>query len=161
MSPANDASERGATSAEIHARYGTGPRTLSKYADLGLIARPKLRGRHTTYPPEQVTRIAAIQVLKAQGYLLSEMRHALSKLSAAELRALAYPAAPAAPPAPPAQPTMQAAAATTTMEIAGHVWRRVTLLPGLELSVAADATAFVLRIAGEIATRYATREPGA
>ncbi len=156
MGRARGRTEEGSTVAEIQALIGVGSRTLTKYASLGLIDSPKPRGRHTVHTPENVTRIAAIQALQRDGYLLREMRHALSNYSREGLAALAWPKpAPAsdteraAPPAP--------SPAGTAKPPNGDAWVRVTLLPGLELNVAAGATAFVQRIASEIAERYAAK----
>ncbi len=60
------------------------------------------------------------------------------------------------PEVKPAAPASQESSA----ELLGARWSRVGLLPGLELHVRGDASAFVRRIAAEIHARYASAPVG-
>jgi DNA-binding transcriptional MerR regulator len=139
--PTPPVAPRGYTSAELARAAGISPHTLKHWIAEGLMEKPPFRARRTTYGREHLVRALAIKKLRDHHFLLADIKR---KLAAIPLEELAREVLPPEPP-----PAKEAAA----REI-GQAWRRVELLPGLELFVRADAGAVVHRLAAEIEEKY-------
>jgi DNA-binding transcriptional MerR regulator len=156
---------------DIHAlvkRTGIDARTIRRYAERGLIPRPDFAGKKTRYTHEHLVRLLAIRKLYETSAQLSVIQAELAKRSFAELEVLVGLAAPAEADKPVevvAAPAPRDASATAIAPPAsrgsasdfmskGERWRKVALLPGLELMMREDATEFVRKVAREIEERY-------
>lgn len=64
-------------------------RTLRYYTTLGLLARPRLRGRTALYGRLHLLQLVAIKRLQARGLSLAEIQHRLLGLTESELAPLA------------------------------------------------------------------------
>lgn len=161
---------------------GMSERAIRFYVQKKLLPPATHHGRGRNYTEEHMVRIRAIRRFRAERLSVKEMRVRFARLSAEELTAFgAAPPAQLAPSevsgegtppgnssaaAPPhstaaVQPTLAvhstAAVQFTSAGPSGaESWQRVTLLPGLEIHIRADAAPFVLRTAAEIRERYST-----
>lgn len=111
--------------------------TVHLYVKRGLLQAPRVRG---SYGEEHVERLRAIRhLLHAERLSMAEVRERLDGMTAEQVRQIG-----SAP---------RATEAATPANEEG-MWKRRALLPGLELHVASGASAFVKRIADEIAEKY-------
>ncbi|AUX34937.1 MULTISPECIES: helix-turn-helix domain-containing protein [Sorangium] len=150
--PTPPAAPRGYSALELARAAGVSTGTIKHWFAEGLMDKPAFRGRRTTYGREHLVRALAIKKLREHNLLLSEIKR---KLAAIPLEELAKEVLPPEPPASAAPGVGEHAA-----EI-GRAWRRVELMPGLELHVRADAGAVVHRMAAEIRETYGCeREEG-
>ncbi len=153
---------------ELAALAGIGLRAMRYYFERNLLPRPSFRGTATRYGRPHLLRVVAIQKLKRDGNLtLDAIRRRLGAMSADELERYATSGLVAGPLAtalgvvvhetaamavspeaepPPVAPTEESA----TRPVALESWNRVTLLPGLELLVKADASPLVRRLVEQI-----------
>ena len=134
---------------------GMSERAIRFYVQNGLLPPATRHGRGHNYTEEHLVRVRAIRRLRGEGLNVRQMRARLARISAADHAILGAPL--------PDARGSSAAAEKGTLHGApeeavsgGESWRRVTLLPGLEIHVRADATPFVLRTAAEIRERYST-----
>jgi DNA-binding transcriptional MerR regulator len=135
---------------ELCERSGVGPRTLRLYFAKGLLDKPVFRGARTTYDEGHLLRVLAIRrLIHEKGYGFDGVRAELKKKSDEEIRAML------APPARAAAASAGAAAGGPWLD--AERWERDALLPGLELSLRADASPAVRRLASEISTQYRGR----
>ena len=135
------------TVTELAQAGGVGIRTIRHYVAEGLLEKTAFEGPNTRYGREHLVIVLAIRKLKESGVRrLPEIKRRLAGLSVEELarEVLPAPAAPAAPAAAPAP----------SSGVAGEAWRRVELIPGLELWAREGAGEVVTRLAGEIRERY-------
>jgi DNA-binding transcriptional MerR regulator len=133
----------GYSAIELARAAGISPSTIKHWIASGLMDKPEFRARRTTYGREHLVRALAIKKLREHNVLLPEIKRRLAKIPLEEL------AKEVLPPEPPPPAPRDAPAADI-----GQAWRRVELLPGLELHVRADAGAVVHRLAEEIRQRY-------
>ena len=137
-------------------------RRIRNYLEHRLIAPTEFRGTATRYPRRELMRVLGIARLRAEtGANLAEIKRKLDELGERDLEAwlqtqpLPLPAAaalgfrPASAGVATMAPKLQAAGAH-----ARSTWQRVSLLPGLELMIAADASPAVLSAAQRICEEY-------
>lgn len=139
-------------------------RTVRNWVQRGIIPPPTLRGPETVYPRQTMLAVSALCHLRSKGVSFADAAAAVTGASTARLEEiLGLAAAHAESTAPAAE---QARASSDVSEVsaavvasaavdAGESWRRVRLLPGLELHLRGDAREVVRRIADEIVARYA------
>lgn len=134
-------------------------RTLRYYLEHGLIVPTEFRGTATRYQRRELLRALAISHLRAEtGASLVEIKRKLDALGDPELEAWVR-----SKPLPPSAAAALGAATEKQSEDDVHsetaqprlrqstsAWQRVSLLPGLELMIAADASPLVLRAAQKI-----------
>lgn len=127
---------------ELTAAAGVSVRTLRYYIAEGLLPGPSTRGKSARYTPEHLWRLLLIRQLSAQHLPLAQVRERLSRLSGSEVRRLVELERPTAR-SPRAYLEDLLARARTATPLArpapADTWRRLTLKPGLELHVRADA----------------------
>lgn len=138
------------------------PRTVRVYITQKVLPSAVFRGKKTTYDDDHLTRILAIRhLLHAERLSFPEIRNKFARLSSAEIAALVpRPVArqvvsPSAAPAKAEEAPREVAApapasAKSAPEDAGETWKRVPLLPGLELHVSSTASPMVRKIAREL-----------
>lgn len=154
---------------ELAGLAGVSVRTVRHYVTRQLLARPEFFGRQTRYDRLHLLRLLAVPLLKARGIdRLHELQRELDTLGESGLTALLESAPlPAATRAALGFPEANVSAAemnahradpTPPRTLLGGVetWQRVTLLPGLELTLRSDATPFVRDVAERIRQQYAT-----
>ena len=132
----------GVTGHELGQQVGVSRDTVLAWIDRGLLPPVPFRGGWTRYGAGHQLRARVIVRLRGEGVSYDEIARLLA-VSDAELAARYEP-----PPAPPAAPD------PTTLPPGAPTWRRVELLPGLELHVATGASEFVVRVAAEVIARY-------
>jgi DNA-binding transcriptional MerR regulator len=76
-------------------------RTIRYYTTLGLLDRPRLRGRTAQYGPRHLRQLVAIKRLQAHGLSLAEIQRRLIGQSDGALERLARPTADASAPGEP------------------------------------------------------------
>jgi DNA-binding transcriptional MerR regulator len=174
--------------ADLAAEAGVSPRTVRYYVQRGLLPPPTFRGPDTSYGREHLLRLKAIRRLQARYLPLDEIQRELAGLGEEELERLAdgkhggpgarepeagpdraVPSAhpppdpsagrvPVPRPQPPRAPAPPAPPASPTPGAEGRAYRRIELLPGLELHLGADADERTVRWAERILR--AAREEG-
>jgi Ca-activated chloride channel family protein len=129
---------------ELAREAGASARTVRYYVQRGLLPAPTFRGKATAYSREHLVRLRAIRRLREEYYPLEAILAALDSRSLEEIELLAegderlHRQKEEAPPSMlPEEPT-------------ARTFTRVSLAPGLELSVAADASAATRRLAEKI-----------
>lgn len=136
----------------LSAIVGVPPRTLRAWIAAGLVPRPRLRGRSTRYGRSQLVHALAVRTLLRERKLsIAEARAHVARATDAELLRL-IPAGPGLDAVTGAKAPPTESAATP---LVGERWRRVRLIPGLELHLRDGAGELVERLAAEIAARYA------
>jgi DNA-binding transcriptional MerR regulator len=172
-------SDDGIDAAELCRQLGIKERTLRSWIHAGVVPRPPYRGTQTRFDAAAVLMAHAVASLRRDRVPLTKIKPWLAKKTPAELREIAGlpPETPprqlpsdASPPAPVASPpvvnevvlrgdplVLPETPLTSHEEVhqgafAGHEWRRIELLPGLELHVQKDASAFVQGLASAIAS---------
>lgn len=156
---------------ELCALLGVRPRTLRSWIRAGLVPRPPFRGRATEYSDAAVLRAQAVAALRRENLPIALVRRQVSRATPDELRAIAGIAPPPAPapvviappPPPPPEPEPEPAPPPAEVSAAppGAAWRRIELVPGLELHVREDAGPLALRIASDIAAARWPSDQGA
>lgn len=145
----------GLSIAELASLVGATPRAIRFWVRQGVLPAPELHGPSTRYAPACVARIRAMRALRVHGLALREVARRLRGASDAEIDAWSAGASPA-PPAPLAA-AASAGAAHGPAGAAGRTaerWKRLVLLPGLELHLRDGSGPLLESIAGEIAARY-------
>lgn len=136
------------TIAELIEATGATARTIRSWVRKGLLRAPPFRGRATTYGPEHVARIHAIQALRKRRLSLREVKKRLASATPEDIEHLLAPARrpieDVPPPGPPAYPAER--------------WERIVLAPGLEVHVRADAGELLRRVADAIYRHYGSTE---
>jgi|SRR5579883_3048459 len=122
------------TFAELVRRSGLPARTLRHWFSVGLIPSPERHAHLTRYDQPRLDRILAAKALREEGFFLEEIRERLD--------------APRPAPEPPP-------AALTAPATDAELWRRIVLIPGLELLVSTAAGPLAQRLAEEIRAAYA------
>lgn len=172
-------SPEGIDAAELCTRLGIKERTLRSWIHAGVVPRPPYRGAHTRFDAAAVLIAHAVAALRRTNVPLGKIREWLAKKSPTELREIAgLPPEPEPPKEPPRQlPSDASPPAVAEGEVvlrgdpialpesplgphaevsggamAGSEWRRIELLPGLELHVQKSASAFVHGLASAIAS---------
>lgn len=166
--------------AELSRASGTSPVTIKAYVRRGLLARVTFYGNATRYPREHLVRLLAITCLKAQGLRsLDEVRRRLDAWSPAEterwvlefplgavaLAALGYDekkasladkskAANTSVPRGNAASASHQRAEALGATLPSESWRRIVLLPGLELHLKHDAAAVSVKLAERMLATY-------
>ncbi|MBP6834986.1 MAG: MerR family transcriptional regulator [Deltaproteobacteria bacterium] len=151
MSRRGPVEEPGALSArELAAEIGVSRDTLHSWIDRGLLTPVPFRGAATRYGASHQLRAKIIAKLRREGEHLDEIHVQLQASDEALAQRHGYAPKP-----------VEATAAPTVGAIAGaSPWERVELMPGLELHVASTASAFVRRVAAEVAERYRASASG-
>ena len=138
---------------ELAQAAGTSPRTVRYYVQRGLLPAPAFRGKDSAYSREHLVRLRAIRHLQEQHLPLDAIQAELTRLSPGDLARLADGHAVASvperrrlppPSAPPGPPSGGPVSGTLTR------WSRRELLPGLELTLADDASAEARALAEEL-----------
>jgi len=144
----------------LAAAAGVSPRSVRYYTERGVLPAPKFRGPATTYGRDHLVRLrAAVRLRRDERLPLDAIRVRLAGLSQEALEALAG-LAPVAPPtvathvATPAAPPLTEGYRPEVARPREH-WTRITLFPGVELHVRADADTEADRLTREIVARYA------
>jgi len=102
--------------AELAALGGVSRRTVRYYVQEGLLPQPLGVGRGDHYGPAHLTQLLRVKGLQEQGRSLEEIRRLLA----------------------PPRPTEAGAEPERVAEVPRTLWRRVELLPGVELHVSSD-----------------------
>ncbi len=172
-------SNEGIDAAWLCNQLGIKERTLRSWIQAGVVPRPLYRGTQTRFGPAAVLMAHAVAALRRSRVPLAKIKPWLAKKTAAELRDIAG-LPPEVRPAPrqlpsDASPSVLAAPSPDEVvlrgdplaipgsplgpneeprdgAIVGSEWRRIELLPGLELHVQKDASAFVHGLAAAIAS---------
>ncbi len=136
---------------ELAQKTGVTARTIRQYFAQHLLDKPPFRGARTEYDDGHLVRVRAIRrLLHEHGMSFNAVRTELRKRTDAELAAMFAPPPTAAAPSTAGANANQAGGPWLDAER----WERVALLPGLELSLRADASPAIRRLAAEIATQY-------
>jgi DNA-binding transcriptional MerR regulator len=171
--------------AELVLASGTSAVTIKAYVRRGLLARVPFYGNATRYPREHLLRLLAITCLKAQGFKsLDEVRRKLDAWSPAEterwilefplhataLAALGYSeqkvpvSAKAIASSGGAAGTAKQASHRGPEEVGATLpnesWRRMVLLPGLELHLEQGAAPVTVRLAERLLAVYTSLMDG-
>ena len=163
-------------------RLGISSRTLRSWVVAGCIPAPPPRGHNTRYDRARIVIAHAVASLRRDGVPLPHIPRFLAKKTDAELREIGGLPAPRVPGPPPALPPNASAPQPPSEDASlvgtvvrpdalavqdglaprdepgtdgvpiGAEWRRIELLPGLELHVRADASPFVHGLAAAIAS---------
>jgi DNA-binding transcriptional MerR regulator len=110
---------------ELAARGGVTRRTVRYYVQQGLLPAPLGVGRGRHYGPRHLERLLAVKALQESGLSLDEVRRELERRAgrraagAAAAMELAHGAVPATP-------------------VTSTAWRRIELVPGVEMHVRSD-----------------------
>ena len=152
---------------ELAALTGRPARTIRFYVEQGLLERPPFYGTATRYGRPHLLRLLGIERLKREGLRsLPLIKQRLDAAGEAELLAavaarppsaavavalgLADPnASSASNPREGALPIARGAEANASVA-PGELWRRILLLPGLELLLADDASPAVRHVAMQV-----------
>lgn len=137
-------------------------RTLRNYIAAGIIRPIEFRGTATRYARRDFLRLLRLLRMHTTAHKLrlSEVKQKLDALSDAELEAwvITQPLGPRTAAALGVVPQVAAASvsigASAIQGIGAESWQRFRLLPGLELSVSAEASAAVRTIAQKIYDEY-------
>lgn len=166
----------GVSMADLARLSGVAAVTIKAYIRRGLLGRVKFYGSATRYPREHLVRLLAIRFLRGQGMRnLDEIRSKLDAWAPADmerwilehplvpatLAALGYPVAAArsadealgASAKAHVSPLATVAKASNVLPV--ESWRRVMLMPGLELQVRTDAGAIVESVAERLVANFA------
>lgn len=135
---------------DVAARAGVTPRLVRAWVADGVLPKPELRGRMTTYDDDFQERLAVVVALRRSGLRLEAIRRKMTSMTRDELRAAVAPPSAAAPPRAP-----QDAQGSST----GETWQRIELVPGLELFARVGAGPLVTRLRDEIRSRYGVAAP--
>ena len=148
---------------ELSALTALPSRTIRYYVEQGVLARPEFRGTATRYGREHLLRLLGIERLKREGMKrLASIKQHLDAAGEAQLLAAVAARPPSAMVAaalgittPSASSDGSASTGQTSTAGAGNtsrgeLWRRLSLLPGLELLLAEDASPAVRQIAQQI-----------
>lgn len=151
MSRRGPVGEPGALSArELGAEIGVSRDTLHSWIDRGLLTPVPFRGASTRYGASFQLRAKVIAKLRREGVHLDEIHERLQSSDEALAQRHGFAPKP-----------VEASAAPGVVALSGaSPWERVELLPGLELHVAVSASAFVRRVAAEVAERYRASASG-
>lgn len=137
---------------------GVAARTVRYYVQRGLLPAPEFRGRDTTYDEGHLLRLRAIRRLQEAHLPLDEIQARLEGASRAELEKLAGGAVTIAVPLPPVDADGSHPYRTSPRRRepapVEETWRRIELVPGVELFVRTDAGAEARRVAREIESQY-------
>jgi DNA-binding transcriptional MerR regulator len=156
---------------QLAALVQVAPRTIAEYLRRGLLTAPEFRGTSTRYQRDHLLRLLAIRRLKSEGLRGStNIKRRLEAMGQGELErwVLSWDLAPevfAALGVIPNQTSKGAPAASDLAARAGglldgavgdkaplETWRCVQLMPGLELSLRADAAPVVRSVASHLYT---------
>jgi DNA-binding transcriptional MerR regulator len=144
---------------ELARAAGISPRTVRYYVQRGLLAAPAFKGKDTAYGPDHLVRLRTIRRLQDAFFPLDVIAVELERLSPEEIEKVADGGeiprggihvegrVQAVAPSP----------SSTTRQSVGRVLRRFELAPGIELSIADDATPDAMAIAEEILSRLGTK----
>jgi DNA-binding transcriptional MerR regulator len=138
---------------ELAREAGTSTRTVRYYVQRGLLPGPRFRGKDTAYDDEHLLRLRVIRKLQDAYLPLDAIAAELEGKSVVDLeRMLAAPARRASRPPPhaPHAPHPPHPPHTPHAPSGAQTWRRLTVAPGLEVSIADDAPAEVQAVAGRL-----------
>jgi DNA-binding transcriptional MerR regulator len=135
---------------ELAQAAGTSPRTVRYYVQRGLLPAPAFRGKDSAYSREHLVRLRAIRHLQDRHLPLDAIQVELARLGPADLERLAegklVVKEPLLPPSVPPGPPSAGPPVSGTLTR----WSRRELLPGLELTVADDASPEARALAEEL-----------
>jgi DNA-binding transcriptional MerR regulator len=141
--------------------------TIKNYIRRGVLARVKFYGTATRYPRGHLLRLLVIRFLKLNGVRkLDDARRNLDAMTEAEMQRwlLKFPLAPAVVAALGLSPSSThdtgAQATSTTSSLAttlpNEAWRKVVLMPGLELQLKIDAGPLTVNLANRLLSVFAS-----
>jgi hypothetical protein len=143
-------------SATLRAAAKVGEREFARWLAEGVLDRVPFRGRATRYTERNLLQATAARVMIDNGRTVRECAAITGAVSNDELARIVGEPAPSKP-APASSAQTSDPAAHPSAAIRAVVTRyELELLPGLSLSLRADASAFVRRVASEIAAKYRT-----
>ncbi len=159
---------------ELAALTGQSPRTIRYYLQQGVLTRPAFHGTATRYGREHLLRLLGIERLKREGLRkLAIIKQRLDAAGEAELLAAAVASVPSAAVATalglevagasgaagaPSVVSMDRGADSSQRAAEpGEPWRRIALLPGLELLLAENASPAVRQVALQMQAHCAAR----
>jgi DNA-binding transcriptional MerR regulator len=125
---------------ELARAAGTSPRTVRYYVQRGLLPPPVFRGKDTAYEHEHLVRLRAIRKLQEAYLPLDAVAAELDRRTPAEIERLAEGADQVSAPGRVLRHPSRAPESGTARAMKTRTWHRVELAPGIELSVADDAT---------------------
>lgn len=149
---------------ELARASGVSARTVRYYVQRGLLPAPDFRGKDSAYRHEHLVRLRAIRRLQDAFFPLDAIAVELERRSVPEIARIAdgreIPAArthveESAPRRASAARKVEAPLSTPE-----RTFRRITLAPGVELEIAADAPASSQRLANEILKRLEESDGG-
>jgi hypothetical protein len=156
--PKTPAPKEGWLIAELSTLTGVSVRTLRSYVAKDLLRPSEFRGTITRYPRRELLRLLKMLELKSQSrgkVVLAKLMRQVDAISDPGLEAwvarqrlspeLARALGIVAKVAPPVAP--DAVASGVIERVAPETWRRIPLLPGLELMLRTDASLAVRHIA--------------
>jgi len=117
---------------ELAREAGTSSRTVRYYVQRGLLPAPQFKGRDTVYGDEHLLRLRVIRRLQDEYLPLDAIAAELEGRSRAELERLLDGPVRRAAPSPPRKPARSFEPELTR-------WKRLTIVPGLEVAIAEDA----------------------
>ena len=142
----------GLSLAELAAQAGVTPRAVRYYLARGVLPPPEFRGSRTRYDHNHLARLFAILGMRKERLDLDAIRRRLTTLTTADLEAYLPPPTP-----PPTTTTSFTPLLPPTY--ASARWEHVTLLPGVELHVRADASPVVRKVVQEIVDHCIGKDP--
>jgi DNA-binding transcriptional MerR regulator len=141
---------------ELARAAGTSPRTVRYYVQRGLIPAPAFRGKDTAYGREHLVRLRAIRQLQQAFFPLEAIAVELERKSLEELEKIADGSVPVRVQVRQSETVEEARQSSTGGPSKGRVfqsssaWRRMEIMPGLELFLADDASDDAKRAAERI-----------
>lgn len=163
--PKTPAPRTGWVIAELARLAGVSSRRVRYYVEQGIITPSEFRGIATRYQRRELLRLLATLRLRAERRAsLIEIRRTLDGWSERELEAwlstqVLPPTAAAVLGLSSRAHAVQSEKAIDALSKQASTWRRVCLLPGLELAVASDASPAVARAARAICEEYLGASP--
>jgi DNA-binding transcriptional MerR regulator len=122
---------------ELARAAGTSPRTIRYYVQRGLLPAPQFRGKDTAYDHDHLVRLKAIRKLQEAYLPLDAVAAELERRTPEEIERLAEGKDPIPTPRAPAPEPRRR---TPALPPRGRSWTRFEVAPGIELSIADDAS---------------------
>jgi DNA-binding transcriptional MerR regulator len=167
--PKTPAPKEGWVIGELSGFTGVPVRTLRNYVTQGLLRPLEFRGTATRYPRRELLRLLKFLQLKAESrrkLILSKVKRQLDALGEPELEAslssqrlspelaAALALGSRAPVAVERSSPFQARTEPSSPETTVETWRRIQLLPGLELMVSSKASPAARNVAERLHAEY-------
>ncbi len=143
----------GLTGEELAAKAGVELRSIRYYIAQRLLPAARFRGASTRYEPEHLVRLLMVKKLKAENLTLREIRTRMALMSYAEIEAAVAPML-GAPTKANVQPPAAEGTLTTAETRTAETWRRLVILPGVELFVQSNVSPHARRVVSEIQAMF-------